>query len=135
MGIDFIEFTDEKIINFSGLKLVNDILNKTNLKNRLNKTPHHGNARRKSEIIYNAISLLCFGKTNFENINEFRNDESYKIITGFDNVVSEAGFGQDLDKIGKTVENILLEENTNIIKKNNMKLTPCYKEYCPLDLV
>jgi len=129
-----IEFTDEKIINYSGLKLVNDILNKTDLKKRLNDIPHHGNSARKSEIIYTAIFLLSMGKINFENINEFRNDESYKIITGFNNVVSEAGFRQNLDKIGKTIENILLEENIKIIKNNDMKLTPYYKEYCPLDL-
>ncbi len=38
MGIDFIEFTNENIINYSGIKIVKDILDSTNLKTKLDES-------------------------------------------------------------------------------------------------
>lgn len=134
MGEIIIEFTDEKIINYSGLKIVKDVLDTTNFKKRVDSIKKHGNSSKISEIFYNAISFQCLGKSNFDYVNEFRKDEAYKIIMEFDKIVPESTYRQNLDKIGKNYENIILEENVNILKNNSAKLTSCYKDYCPLDL-
>jgi len=133
--ISKVELTDEKIINYSGIKIINDLLNTTNLKARLDES-HKYYATRKSEVIYTQIALLCLGKTDFDNINIFKEDETYKEIMDFSKSIPEATYRQNLDKMAKdeNIEKILLEENIRMLKNNNAKLTSCYKEYLPLDI-
>lgn len=135
MSIDIVELTDEKLINYSGIKIVNDILNTTDLKKRLDEN-HKYYATRKSQIFYTQIELLCLGKTDFSNVNSFKNDEAYNMIMNFSESIPESTYRQNLDKMGKdkSIEKIILEENVNLLKTNNAKLSPCHKDYLPLDI-
>ncbi len=135
MGIDIVEMTNQKIINFSGLKIIKDILDGTNLKKRIDKLINHGLSVKKIDVIYNAIFLLTLGKTNFDDISEFVNNEAYKIL-GDGNVIPESTFRQNLDKIAieEKLKKIIIAENMEMIKKNNEKLCTCYKDFVPLDL-
>ena len=133
--INRVELTDEKIINYSGIKIANDLLNTTNLKSRLDEK-HKCYATRKSEVIYTQIALLCLGKTDFDNINIFKGDESFNQIMDFQKSIPESTYRQNLDKMSKDekIDKIILEDNVRMLKNNISKLTPCYKESIPLDI-
>lgn len=135
MSVDIVTLIDEKIINYSGIKIFRDILNSTDLKERLDVNYKYY-ATRPSNVIYTQLMLLGLGKTNFDSVNIFRDDEAYNMIMDFDKSIPESTFRQNIDKMGnnKNIEQIILEENVKMLRNNNAKLTSCYKEYIPLDV-
>lgn len=128
-----LEYTDDKIINYGGILLVKQLLDKTELGNRLDEIDTHSNSTLKSEVILRAISFLCMGKTHFDYINEFTADETYKTMMNLKEDVSEAAYRQNLDKIGRSIEKIILEENIEMIKNSKAPLSYTHKDYYVLD--
>lgn len=133
-----IVFGEERLITPTGMALAGILLDKTNLKKRidtmklkdLNK-PHLKN----SDIIYPYIGLLCQGKSDFDNINEMHEDEEfYTYALNINRIPSSSRLRQRMNMIGTKFTKIIFEENANLLKRANAPITPCYENYIPLDI-
>ncbi|WP_029419949.1 IS1380 family transposase [Alicyclobacillus macrosporangiidus] len=141
-----IEESDEVIVTHSGMTLVGLLLDKTTLGERLNRTRLSGMGKpdiSNRDVAYSYIGLLCQGKTDFDHIEAFRDDEFFTIALQMDSVPSSPTLRQRLDMAaGKAGwESILLEESANLLRTLNVTLHPIVlgesskrRAYIPLDL-
>ncbi|SHF66033.1 transposase, IS4 family [Desulforamulus putei DSM 12395] len=139
-----IEQGNEDLTTHSGLALIGALLANTKLKTRLNKTmateqknPHISNG----SVAIAYIGLLCQGKSDFDHVEPFREDNFFSISLNIKETPSSPTLRQRLDMVAKdgTWNNILLEESAELIKKTNAPLTPVYlgrenRAYIPLDI-
>lgn len=139
-----IEQGNEDLTTHSGLALIGALLSNTKIKTRLNKTmateqkkPHISNGS--VGIAY--IGLLCQGKSDFDHIEPFREDNFFSIALNIKETPSSPTLRQRLDMVAKDGQwnNILLEESAELLKKTNAPLTPVYlgqkeRPYLPLDI-
>lgn len=139
-----IEQGDEELSTHSGLALIGALLANTKIKTRLNKTM---SAEQKKPHISNGsvgiayIGLLCQGKSDFDHIEPFREDNFFAISLNIKETPSSPTLRQRLDMVAKDKQwnSILLEESAGLIKKTNAPLTPVYlgqenRVYLPLDI-
>lgn len=133
-----IEFGNERLITPTGLALAGLLLNKTRIKTRIDtmklkdiKKPHLKN----SDILIPYIGLLCQGKSDFDNIVEMHEDkEFYTYALNVDKIPSSSRMRQRMNQIGRKFGKIIFEENVNLLKNTDTHISPCYKNYVPLDV-
>ncbi|KYC69442.1 hypothetical protein B4099_1368 [Heyndrickxia coagulans] len=85
------------------------------------------------------IGLLCQGKSDFDNIETFREDTFFQLALDIQRVPSSPTLRQRLDQAALTKKwiNILHEESIDLIRQTNADLSPVYakdKAYIPVDL-
>jgi len=128
---------DESLTSHSGLALIGALLHKTQLKKRINAVhlsnhPHpeisHG------EVALSMIGLLCLGKPDFEAIEAFRGDPFFSTSLGISTVPSEGTLRQRLNDAEGKFDAILKEESADMIKRHAPPISPCHKNYVPLDI-
>ena len=76
-----VEATDEKLMSQEGLALVGQLVATTDLRKRLNslQLPGHPSPDIKhGDIVITAIGLVSMGKTDFDDIEEFREDPFFR---------------------------------------------------------
>ena len=132
-----IEQIDEYLISCSGLSLVGMILPRTNLIKRLNKMPlpHVKNPQvSNSDCVISYLGLLCQGKSDFDHIEAFRDDQFFQISLGLDRVPSSPTLRQRLDMAGDLWNPIIMEESARILKIAGAEITPCIRDLVPLDI-
>ena len=87
----FLEKGKERLITHTGLIITGMLIFKTNLAQSLNKftipESMHPDIKH-SDVIISYIGLLCQGKTAFEDIEEFRDDEFFAKALGLEKVPS-----------------------------------------------
>jgi hypothetical protein len=128
---------DESLTSHSGLALVGVLLNKTRLAKRLADILIEKKSRPEifhEQIVKSMIGLLCLGKPDFGAIEPFREDEFFRRSLGLDQVPSEATLRQRLNAVEGQFDTILKEESAAMIKRHAPRLTPCYRNYVPLDI-
>lgn len=138
-----IEATKERIVAQSGLAIVGNLLNQTNLASRLNayrlpdisRNPVCSNA----DVAKSYIGLLCQGKSDYDNIETFREDAFFALALDIQRVPSSPTLRQRLDQAALTEKwkAILHEESLNLIRNTNAEISPVYakdKPYIPVDL-
>jgi hypothetical protein len=138
-----IEATKERIVAQSGLAIVGNLLNLTNLASRLNayrlpdisRNPVCSNA----DVAKSYIGLLCQGKSDYDNIETFREDAFFALALDIQRVPSSPTLRQRLDQAALTEKwkAILHEESLNLIRNTNAEISPVYskdKPYIPVDL-
>lgn len=143
-----IEFTqsNEYLTTHSGLTVIGALLSKTHLRKKLDqtvltgvKTPDisHG------DVMTSYIGLLCQGKSDFDHIEPFRNDDAFAISLQIKDVPSSPTLRQRLDMAGQSNWNtILLQESAQLLKRMEVELTPVKAtlpggkegEWIPLDI-
>lgn len=141
-----IEQSNEDLTPHSGLALVGALLNKTALKLRLDKnkvpgvsTPHitHG------EVGTAYIGLLCQGKSDFDHIEPFREDNFFALALNLKDTPSSPTLRQRLDMAARNPQwnEIILEESLKLIKNSSAPLTAvclgtpeAQRQYLPLDI-
>ena len=129
--------SDEILITPTGLTTVGKILSTTSLKKRLNKVkiPDIEEPRIKNhEIVYSYAGLLAQGKVNFDNIEEFRDLESFITTMGINNCPSSPTLRQRLKKGALDFIEIIKEENVSLLKAVDPDFNTCYENNIPLDL-
>jgi hypothetical protein len=129
--------TDEVLVPQAGLALVGALLQSTAIKRRINALRMEGCPRpevKHGEVVTAAIGLLCLGKSDFTDIEAFRNDAFFRRALGLRKVPSEATLRQRLNALQNRCHTILREESASLLKQCAGKLTPCFGEWVPLDI-
>lgn len=135
--------TDEIISNDTGLVLVNNIINSTNFKQNINNKTHIKVQSREisnKDIFMTYIGILAQGKTEFERADEYRNNKYFKEALDIEKSPSCSILRQRFNAIGDIESNlndmkkIIDQTNLEILQNQNVELTPCYKNYVPLDI-
>lgn len=138
-----IETTDEIISNNTGLVLVNNIIKSTNFKEKINDKAHIKVQSREisnKDIFMTYIGILAQGKTEFERADEYKNNQFFKQALDIKKSPSCSILRQRLNAIGdiesnlNDIKKIIDTTNLEIIQNQNVQLTPCYKNYVPLDI-
>jgi len=132
-----LEQSDESLATHSGLALVGALVSKTNSKSRLNQiarskgySPYICNG----DVAISYIGLLCQGKSDFDHIEQFRDDQFFRDSLGLKDVPSSPTLRQRFDMASGSWNRIVLEESVSLIKSTGPIITPCIRNLIPLDI-
>jgi len=143
MKIRFVRSNELILSTHAGLATVGALLAHTKLTKRLNHTrltdvehPYHSH----SDVMKSYIGLLCQGKSDFDHIEPFRNDDVFQISLQLQRVPSSPTLHQRLERAAETKagwNEILLEESADLIRRIQAPLTGVQagsRVYIPLDI-
>ena len=135
--------TDEIISNNTGLVLVNNIIESTKFKQNINDKNYIKVQSREisnKDIFMTYIGILAQGKTEFERADEYRNNKYFKHALDIEKSPSCSILRQRFNAIGdiesnlKDMKKLIDQTNLEVLQNKNVLLTPCYKNYVPLDI-
>jgi hypothetical protein len=132
-----ISTTDEVLLPQSGLALVGALLQDTKLRQRIDALEVEGCVRpevKHGDVVAAAIGLLCLGKSDFADIEAFRDDEFFRMSLGLRQTPSEPTLRQRLDAMRDACAAILREESALLLRKHARKITPCHGAWVALDV-
>jgi len=132
-----ISTTDEVLIPQAGLGLVGALLQDTKLRQRIDALDVEGfrwPEVKHGDVVAAAIGLLCLGKSDFTDIEAFRDDEFFRQSLGLRHIPSEPTLRQRLDAMRDLCGPILREESALLVRKCARKPTPCHGEWVALDV-
>lgn len=132
-----ISTTDEVLVPQAGLGLVGALLQDTKLRRRVEAIEVEGCLRpevKHGDVVMAAIGLLCLGKTDFTDIEPFREDEFFRQALGLRQVPSEGTLRQRLDAMQDACGPILREESALLVRRHARKVTPCHGQWVALDV-
>ncbi|KYP79955.1 transposase [Ferroacidibacillus organovorans] len=129
----------------SGLSLVGLLLDKTNLGSRLNQTTVPGVGTpdiSNRDVAYSYLGLLCQGKSDFDHIEPFREDEFFFAALQIGTVPSSPTLRQRFDMAAPISDwkPIILEESANLLHDFGVSVSPVHlgrdkeRSYVPLDI-
>ena len=130
-----ISTTDEVLIPQAGLGLVGALLQDTKLRQRVDAIDVEGYLRpevKHGDVVSAAIGLLCLGKSDFNDIEAFREDEFFRQALGLRQIPSEPTLRQRLDAMHDACGPILREESALLLRKHARKPTPCHGQWVAL---
>lgn len=144
MKIKFVRSKELILSTHAGLATVGALLAHTGLTKRLNRSrltkaesPFHSH----SDVMKSYIGLLCQGKSDFDHIEPFRNDDVFPICLQLQKVPSSPTLRQRLERAAETEEagwnDILLEESADLLRRVQAPLTGLQAGtdiYVPLDI-
>jgi hypothetical protein len=131
--------SNQLIITPTGLAIVGLLINNnTELSERVStftipkilQSPDISN----SDVFKSYLGLLSMGKSDFEAIEEYRENEFFKESLGVKKVPSCSTLRQRLDIIGESLNTIILEENIRLLCNSEVELTYTYKDYIAVDI-
>ncbi|WP_072873252.1 hypothetical protein [Alicyclobacillus tolerans] len=134
-----IEQSDEVIVTHSGMALIGLLLEKTRIGERLNQTRLDGMGTPEilnRDIAHAFIGLLCQGKTDFDHIEPFREDDYFLDALQIQSVPSSPTLRQRIDMAAgnDSDENITFchaqDSKSDFIIKRNLR-----KEYVDACLI
>ena len=137
-----IETTNEIIATHGGNLLLGAIMENTELRKRVNAMLHENfpppQVIKTADVVVAYIGTLSQAQVAFEAIEQFRDDPYFKKTLGICKVPSCSTLRQRLDLIGETAKdemlNIIMQESCGLIRKMEIEITPCFKDYVPLDV-
>lgn len=134
---DGVRITNERLITASGLSIAGLLLSRTELAKCLNGIQLKDNAAphiKNSDVAFAYIGLLCQGKNDFDCVREMDSDqEFYCKALGIRDIPSSETLRQRFDMVRGQWRKPIIKENTAMLQKVGVKLTPCIDEYIPLD--
>lgn len=128
---------DEQLSSHSGLALVGAILDRTDIRKRLDAVmlPEHPFPEiSHGEVATAMIGLICMGKPDFDAIEAFRDDPFFSQSLELGPVPSSPTLRQRLDSVKGAFDNILLDESARMIGRLAPKLTPCHGKLVAVDI-
>jgi len=128
--------TDEVLLPQSGLALVGIVLQDSQLRRRIDALRVEGCTRPEvphGDVVAAMIGLLCLGKSDFNDIESFRQDEFFRRALGLRQIPSEPTLRQRLDAMGDAGGTILREESALLVRRHGA-LTPCHGRWVALDV-
>ncbi|WP_397378765.1 IS1380 family transposase [Paenibacillus sp. YYML68] len=126
MKFEFVQ-SNEYLTTHTGLTAIGALLAKTNLGARLNKTvlPENPNPDiSNADVMKSYLGLLCQGKSDFDHIEPFRQDDAFSISLDIRDVPSSPTLRQRLDMAGSSIwKDIVLEESADLLRRVAAPLT------------
>ena len=132
-----IKHTDEVLISHSGLALAGALLGQSPLQRRLNEIDlgkRRGPDVPHGDVLLAMIGLLCLGKSDYADIEAYRQEEFFHRAMGLKKLPSEETLRQRMDQLGTTPIATLHEESSRMIARHAPVLTPCHGQWIPLDI-
>lgn len=120
---------DGRLSSHSGLALVGAILDRTNIRKRLDGVvmPEHSFPEiSHGEVATAMIGLICVGKPDFDAIEPFRDGPFSTQSLGLDSVPSSPTLRQRLDSAKSASNDIILEESAKVVGRLAPAITPCH---------
>ena len=119
----------------SGLALTGGLLNKTNLRNQLIKLQAEGEKKfeiSNTDVAFSYLGLLCQGKSDFDDIEPFREDHFFHQALNIKRVPSSPTLRQRFDDFAESDWSQSLNQASIEILKS-ADLTPSIRDLIPLD--
>jgi hypothetical protein len=132
-----ISTTDGVLIPQAGLGLVGALLQDSKLRQRIDALDVEGFLRpevKHGDVVAATIGLLCLGRSDFNDIEMFRNDQFFRQSWGLCQIPSEPTLRQRLDAMRDLCGPILREESALLLRKRARKPTPGHGEWVALDI-
>jgi len=117
----FVETTNKVLVNHSGLVLIAKYLNDVRFFSRINKISKikkNSGVISDYDIIKTCIALISLGKTDFEDVELYRNDKFFKKVLNLHTVPSSATIRQRLESYGSEMWTVLRETNAEWLQKH-----------------
>jgi len=128
---------DAQLSSHSGLALIGAMLDKTNIRERLDRilVPEHKYPEiSHGEIAIAMSGLICLGKPDFDAIEPFRDDPFFKQSLGLDSIPSSPTLRQRMDSARGVFNDIILEESAGLVRRFAPVITPCHGKMVPVDI-
>src|SRR5512141_2252454 len=129
--------TDDILVSHAGLALAGALLQRTELRQRLDAMEVEGLKRPvmpHGEVLLSMIGLLCLGKSDYAAIEPFRRESFFARSLGLSRLPSEETLRQRMDQLGTAPLTILHEETAALLRDNAPALAPCHRARVPLDV-
>jgi len=126
-----IELTSKALTNHTGLAFLSSYLNSSIINSKINKASNIKNkllAISDTDIIKTILALLCIGKTNFESVEQYRNNKYFKKILKIRKVPSCSTLRQRIESYDSQMWSVLREINSELIQANIFKESVEIKE-------
>ncbi len=132
-----IRHTNEILVSHSGLALAGALLGQSSLRKQLNAIDL-GKRRRPDvphgDVLLSMIGLLCLGKSDYADIETYREEEFFRRALGLKKVPSEETLRQRMDQLGTTPVAMLHEQSARMIARHAPALTAAHGDWVPLDI-
>ena len=127
--------SEADLTSHAGLGLIGMALNEcTNLAaDTEGVSPMRSDAMGHANILSSYIALLCLGKSDFEAINGFREDEFFATALGLDQVPSEGTLRQRMDDFAGEFKPLVEGAAIEFLQRSRAELTPLDNGLMPLD--
>ena len=127
--------SDADLTSHAGLGLIGMALNEcTNLAaDAAAVSPLRGDAMPHANILSCYVALLCLGKSDFEAINGFREDEYFAEALDLDQVPSEGILRQRMDANAGGYKAVMEDAAIAFLRRSQARLTPLENGLMPLD--
>jgi hypothetical protein len=96
-------------------------------------SPLRSDAMPHANILSSYIALLCQGKSDFEAITGFREDEYFTTALGLDQVPSEGILRQRMDANAAAYKDVVEEAAIAFLRRSGARFTPLDNDLMPLD--
>ncbi|HAZ31480.1 MAG TPA: hypothetical protein DCY61_02085 [Dehalococcoidia bacterium] len=120
---------DEQLSSHSGLALIGAILDRTNIRERLDTVVLPGHPFPEishGEVPTAMIGLIGLGKPDFDAIEPLRDDPFFAQSLGLDSVPSSPALRQRLDTARGVFNDITLEESARVVGRLAPMITLCH---------
>lgn len=131
---------DESLSSHSGLALIGALINRTQLRDRLNRTQLircESPVISHADIVVTMVSLLCLGKPDYQAVELFRNNPFFSQSLGLTDCPSSPTLRQRIDLIEDAFDSIVKEESADLIRRIAPKITATETscgEFVPMDV-
>jgi hypothetical protein len=131
---------DEKLSSHSGLALIGALINRSQLRDRLDQTLLIGCKEPKishADMVCAMTGLLCLGKPDYDAIEPFRDDFFFSQSLGLKACPSSPALRQRIDVIGNAFDAIIKEESADLVRRAAPQISPVQTscgDFVPFDV-
>jgi hypothetical protein len=114
-----IKLSDKNFVNHAGLPFISNLLNDSKIFSRINivsKYKKNTGLIPDYDIVKTCIALICLGKTNFDDVEQYRNDRYFKKVLKLKAVASAPTIRQRLETYGEGMWSALRQISIELIK-------------------
>lgn len=134
--------TPEIIATHGGNLLIGELIGQTGLPKRMNILSNGVIATLGGistvDVVTSYIGVLCQGQSDFEAVEQFRQDPYYAESMGVKYVPLSSTLRQRIDGLGESVKEqtitSIVEENSKLLRKIDVAISPCYQKYVGMDV-
>lgn len=130
-----VEYTDEIISNNAGLVLIGNILTSDEFQQKILPICNDSGKNYSDYVILKCyLGMLSLGKSDFESIDNYREDPFFKQCLELDIVPSKESLRQRLELLSKESVNIAIKEFNLLVIRQYAVLTACLNtDFIPID--
>jgi hypothetical protein len=130
--------TEEFLTSHSGLAMIGALTHECGLARGIRDAlpAKKAGAVGSDDSLISMLGLLSLAKPDFTAIEQFRDDEYFRMALGLTAVPSEPTLRQRMDEIAcaeAEVRAVILQASAELLRKRVSKLTPCFKEFVAID--